>query len=157
VNDSRREPLLAPTDVIALADRTLDIVPRAMRRIRTAVRESGEPKLSVAQLRTLLYVRRHPGVGLSAVAEHLGLSRPAASMQVDRLVRAGLVDRSDDPDERRRIQLRLTGSGAEEVGRAHLAVRAWLAAELDTLEATDVEALDAGLRVLELIAAEAPS
>lgn len=140
-----------------LADRILDVVPRAMRRIRSEVRAAGQPALSVAHVRALMYVRRHPGVGLSAVAEHLGLSRAGASMLVDRLVRGGLLDRADDPRERRRIQLSLTGAGAEEVGRAHLAVRDWLAREIGAMASGAIDDLDPALTVLERIAAEPPA
>jgi DNA-binding MarR family transcriptional regulator len=142
------------TTVEALADRVLDVVPRAMRGIRGQMRTRGRGELTIPQLRVLLYIRRHPGVGLSALAEHLGVSKGAASALVDRLVRNDLLDRVDDPEERRRIQLRLTPSGSERVGLAHLAVRTWVAEQLQAVEASELRHLGPALSVLEGLAIE---
>ncbi|HEX5241424.1 MAG TPA: MarR family transcriptional regulator [Candidatus Limnocylindrales bacterium] len=131
VAEADAEP--AESDIAALADRVLETVPRIMRRIRGRMRSHGRDGITVPQLRVLLYVRRHPGTALSPVADHVGVTKAAASTLVDRLVRAGYLDRTDDPAERRRIQLRLTAAGAERVGLAHLDVRSWLASELAAL------------------------
>lgn len=136
------------TNVDEVVDRILQVVPRTMRRIRTEMRTAGTGSLTVPQLRALLHVRRRPGSGLSPLADHLGMSLPAASGLVDRLVRADLIERSADPVERRRIQLRLTPSGAELVGRAHLLVRARLSADLAALSPTDLAQLASALDVL---------
>ena len=47
------------------------------------------------------------------VAKHLGIGEPTASYLVDKLVRAGLVDRSEDPMDRRRAIVRLSPMGEE--------------------------------------------
>jgi DNA-binding MarR family transcriptional regulator len=159
VNRSLQQPTVEPdptavADLTAMADRILEVVPRAMRRIRAQMRVRGRGDLTVPQLRVLLYVRRRPGVGLSALAEHLGVSKAATSTLVDRLVRAGLLDRSDDPSERRRIQLRLTPSGSEQVGLAQLSVRTWLASELGDVGGEALHHLGPALVVLERLAAE---
>ena len=123
-----------------------------MRRIRTEMRTAGTGSLTVPQLRALLFVRRVPGTGLAPLAEHLGMTAPGASGLVDRLVRAGLVDRTIDPDERRRIQLRLTPNGVEHVGRAHLLVRSRLSADLAQLSPAELGRLAAALEVLASLA-----
>lgn len=92
-------------------------VPPAMRAIRGHMREGRPAGMSVPQFRALLYVRRHPGTGLSEIADHLGTSVPAASELVGRLVRQDLVVRATDPGERRRIQLTLSSSGDGSAGR----------------------------------------
>ena len=100
-----------------VADRVMEAVPAVMRRIRLAMRAdvAGQPGTTVPQLRALLFVRRHPGCSLSAMAEHLGMTLPACSGLAERLVRAGLLERTTDPQERRRVQLRLTSDGMERV------------------------------------------
>jgi MarR family transcriptional regulator for hemolysin len=132
----------------AVVDRILQVVPRTMHRIRTEMRTAGTGSLTVPQLRALLFVRRNPGTGLTPLAEHLGMTAPGASGLVDRLVRAGLVDRTTDPDERRRIQLRLTSNGIEHVGRAHLLVRSRLSADLAHLSPVELARLAGALEVL---------
>jgi DNA-binding MarR family transcriptional regulator len=140
----------------ACADRILEVVPRAMRHIRAemraeAARAGGARQLTVPQLRALTWIRRHPGQGLSPLADHLGMSLPACSALVDRLVKAGLLERSTDPSERRRIQLRLTPVGLEAVGRARLQVRRWLTGELADHDEADIEALQRSLDLLDAV------
>ncbi len=102
-------------------------VPLVMRFLRSEMRRQRASHLSVPQFRVLAYLSRHPGACLFAVADHLGVARPTASILVDRLVRRGLVARAEDPAERRRITLRLTASGARLFQQAREATRAWLA------------------------------
>ncbi|HLY15532.1 MAG TPA: MarR family transcriptional regulator [Candidatus Limnocylindrales bacterium] len=134
-----------------VADRLLEIVPRATRRLRRQMRAHGAPGLTVAQLRALIYLRREPGAGLSALADHLGMSLPASSALAQRLVSAGLIDRSDDPAERRRIRLQLTPSGTEHLATAQAAVRGWLAGELAALTPAEQARLAGGLELLDRI------
>lgn len=64
--------------------------------------------LTLPQLRALFAVRRQPGCTVSELAEALGQRLAATSALVGRLVRAGLLRRVDDQDDRRRIRLDLT-------------------------------------------------
>lgn len=125
-----------------------------MRLIRKEMRRHAAPRLTVAQLRALLYVERHPDASLSAVAEHLGVSAPAGSALVDRLVRAGQLKRTADPAERRRLQLRLTPDGRATVAQVQGRARAWLRDELGRLDAAELDALQASLAILARIGAD---
>ncbi len=89
-----------------------EVVPLVMRTIRAEMRGHRSPDLSVPQFRTLLFLRRQPGVSISDVAEHIGLTLPSVSKMVDRLVTRGLVMRHSAPGDRRRICLELTPLGA---------------------------------------------
>jgi len=142
-------------DVSAAADHVLEAVPRVMRRIRQAMRAEagGPPTTTVPQLRALLYVRRSPGSSLSAMAEHLGMTLPACSALAERLVRAGWLERTIDPAERRRVQLRLTALGMERVAHASLRARAWLIDGLGDLTPGDLASLQAALDVLDRVTA----
>ena len=117
-------PQRSGTEEVAAA--VLETVPLAMRAIRSRMREGRAAGLSVPQFRALLYVRRHPGSGLSEIAEHLGTSVPAASELVGRLVRQDLVVRATDPKERRRVRLTLSTGGAAHLDEAQSAAVAWL-------------------------------
>ncbi len=140
-----------PPDRDALAELVLEVLPRTMRRIRQVTRRASEGGLTVPQVRALLFVRRQPGTDLSALAVHLGVSRPSASAMVERLVRAGLVARSQDPAERRRLSLGLTAAGQEATARARLATRRWLADALAALPDADVVALAGTLPILDRV------
>lgn len=50
---------------------------------------------------------------LQELAEGLGASMPSLSRAIDGLVREGLVSRNEDPDDRRRRRIELTGEGRE--------------------------------------------
>jgi len=105
----------------------MEAVPLVMRYIRMEMHRQRAPHLSVPQFRVLALLNRQPGSCVVAVADHLGVARPTASILVDRLVRRGLVTRTDNPAERRRAALRLTASGTRHFQRAREATHAWLA------------------------------
>ena len=157
MNSALREQKARQVDDVALvADRVMEAVPAVMRRIRLAMRAdvAGQPGTTVPQLRGLLFVRRHPGCSLSEMAEHLGMTLPACSALAERLVRAGLLERTTDPQERRRVQLRLTSDGMERVAHADLRARAWLVEGLAGLAPQDLQALDGALALLERVTAQ---
>lgn len=56
-------------------------------------------------------------LSLKAGAELVRVSLPAASRLVDDLVRRGLVERREDPEDRRMKRVRLTGEGREVIRR----------------------------------------
>jgi DNA-binding MarR family transcriptional regulator len=119
------------------AELVLDTVPLVSRTIRTEMRRSGPPDLSVPQFRVLTFLRRHPGTSLSEVAEHIGLTLPAASNLIDRLVNRNLVDRQNTSTDRRRIALALTISGESTMQAASIAALAHLTEVLNTLSAEE--------------------
>ncbi|MGH3983412.1 MAG: MarR family winged helix-turn-helix transcriptional regulator [Pseudonocardiaceae bacterium] len=55
-------------------------------------------------------------VTLTTLAEALGTKPPATSEMVDRLTHAGLVCRTPDPQDRRRVQLAITAAAEPIVG-----------------------------------------
>ncbi|HEV2852353.1 MAG TPA: MarR family winged helix-turn-helix transcriptional regulator [Thermoanaerobaculia bacterium] len=70
--------------------------------------------LTAAQHQLLLAVRGHDGdqgPTIGDVAGYLLLRHHSAVGLVDRAVRAGLVERREDPEDRRVVRLRLTAQG----------------------------------------------
>lgn len=79
---------------------------------REFTREVAEQDLTFSQLKTLILLAEHAGtLSVKDVAERLGISLPAASRAVDSLVRRGLAERAEDPDDRRMKQVRMTRKG----------------------------------------------
>ncbi|HEX5466120.1 MAG TPA: MarR family winged helix-turn-helix transcriptional regulator [Candidatus Limnocylindrales bacterium] len=163
MNSSSAQLSVAGPGLEACADLILEVVPQTMRRIRRQMRaqatppgEGGPTPLTVPQLRALLFIRRKPDVSLSTLSEHLGESAPAASALVERLVRAGLLERRPDPEERRRIQLRLTPDGRARVAHVQAETRTWIMAGLAALRPQAVESLTAGLEALRQATAATP-
>lgn len=85
---------------------------------------------------------------LNQVADVVQRGAPAVSRSVDSLVRAGLVERTQDPDNRRRLALRLTDGG-----RAMLASPPsgghGLASQLERLAPSELRAIERALEILE--------
>src|SRR5690349_8976899 len=72
-----------------------------------------EDVVTLPQLRVLVMVASRTAPNLNAVANGLGVHPSNATRAVDRLVAAGLLDRRDDPTDRRNLVLELTESGRE--------------------------------------------
>jgi DNA-binding MarR family transcriptional regulator len=132
----------------ACARTVMETVPMVMRFIRGEMRRQSAPLLSVPQFRALAFLHGNPGACLFAVADHLGVSRPTASTIINRLVRRGLVARSVDPRERRRIILRLTDSGARHLRRARKATRSWMADVLGPFPRATLHRIAEGVSLL---------
>jgi len=104
-------------------------------------------------------------VPLSALIRDLKISKQAAGQLVDTLVMRGYLERQTDPDDRRRLVIRLTerGKAAGEVqGKARDAVDAKLAARVsadDIVAARRVLSalIDIAIEARERVAAEAAS
>lgn len=89
-------------------------------------------EVTLPQLRVLvLAATRTPNA--SEVAAELGVLPSSASRLCDRLVRAGLLDRRDDPEDRRQVQLRTTAAGRRLLDAVTESRRAQLAPVLDQL------------------------
>jgi DNA-binding MarR family transcriptional regulator len=97
----------------------LEVAPSIMRTIRTEMRKRRTPDLSVPQFRVLTYLNRHPGASLSEVADHIGLTPPSMSKNIDGLVVRQLITRQTSQADRRRIHLALTDMGKTLLESAH--------------------------------------
>ena len=85
---------------------------------------------------------------LNQVAEAVKRGAPAVSRAVDTLVRAGLVERQADPENRRRLALRLTHEGRS-AATASPAAEHGLEGRLSKLIASELRALERGIEILE--------
>jgi DNA-binding MarR family transcriptional regulator len=84
------------------------------RHFRVVERRCG---LSGAQAWMLRDLARSPQLGVSELATRLSVHQSTASQLVDKLVRAGHVERTASSVDRRRVRLRITPKGAALVRR----------------------------------------
>ena len=84
---------------------------------------------------------------LNDVAKTVGRGAPAVSRAVDALFRAGLIDRLADPDNRRRLAMRLTDEGREFLTRP--SPSGILAGKLERLAPSEVRAIERAVEILE--------
>jgi DNA-binding MarR family transcriptional regulator len=85
---------------------------------------------------------------LNEIAASVGRGAPAVSRAVDALVRAELVLRQADPDNRRRLQLSLSEGGREFLERPPVS-DSGLESRLARLASSELRALERGIEILE--------
>ena len=84
---------------------------------------------------------------LNDVAKSIGRGAPAVSRSVDTLVRAGLIERTPDPDNRRRLAMRLTQEGRTALQQP--SESGVLAGALERLAPSEVRAIERAVEILE--------
>jgi DNA-binding MarR family transcriptional regulator len=85
---------------------------------------------------------------LNQVAAAVKRGAPAVSRSVDALVRAGLVERTPDPDNRRRLALRLSEAGRQAMVAGFKSGTA-LEARLERLAQSELRAVERAIEILE--------
>lgn len=101
--------------------------------------------LSMPQFSLLMRLHYHGDCGISEISEHMDTSNAAASQLVEKLVQNDLLDRTEDPNDRRAKQVKLSAKGREMIKRGISERNRWvneLVTDLDADQrATVAEAL----------------
>jgi DNA-binding MarR family transcriptional regulator len=129
-----------------------DLRPVVLRLARELRRETAEFGITSRQATLLWLVKSRPGASLRALAEQEGISSPALSTHVDRLVQSGLIERVRSEDDRRRVGLELTAEGARVLRSVRERRTAWLASRLSTLRQRELATVQSALPALLKIA-----
>jgi len=132
-------------DPVVVANRLRPVLLRLARELR---RESEDLGVTSRQVTLLWLIRSRPGLSLRELAAEEGISAPALSGHVDRLVKAGLVERVREVDDRRRVGLTLTEDGTRLLRRVRARRTSWLADHLRELEPGDIDAIEAAIEPL---------
>jgi len=91
-------------------------------------------------LPVVLLGRRPEGVRQNVLADELGVEGPSLVRLLDKLVKDGLVERSEDPSDRRAKTVHLTPAGRAHSQRASQALDAFRETLLDGVSTADLEA-----------------
>jgi DNA-binding MarR family transcriptional regulator len=82
------------------------------------LREASELELTFTQFKAMMLLAHEPeALSVKDVSERLGISFPAASRAVEPLVKRGIVERTEDPVDRRVKRVRTTRDGDRLVER----------------------------------------
>ena len=120
VNDVIADPLV-------LANQLRPVLLRLSRELRKETESLG---VTARQVTLLWLIKTNRGLSLRELAAEERISAPALSGHVDRLERAGLIERVRDETDRRRVGLTLTEEGARLLRRVRARRTTWLAARL---------------------------
>jgi DNA-binding MarR family transcriptional regulator len=133
-------------DPVALADGLRPVLLRLARELR---RETEALGVTSRQVTLLWLIRERPGLSLRELAAEERISAPALSGHVDRLERAGLLERVRSTADRRRVGLALTADGARLLRRVRARRTSWLSERLEGLEPAELSAIEAALEPLQ--------
>ena len=105
-------------------------------------------ELTMPQAKTMFLLHRQGPTRMGVLSEHLGRGLPSATSMVDRLVKKGLVERVQDPSDRRVVACRLTGEGGRVVERFWRISRERRLALADALTLEELEQVVPALEIL---------
>jgi DNA-binding MarR family transcriptional regulator len=149
-------PVIAPSDqsadVVGSPD-DLDRLRVALLRLSRRIRANSVGELTPSQFAMFVSVVKFGPCTISHLAELEHVKAPSASKIVAALEGLGLVERRDDPEDRRCSVIVATRSGHDYFDEVRVAGRSWLASRVSMLEADDVRLIDAALPALERLLA----
>jgi DNA-binding MarR family transcriptional regulator len=132
-------------DPLAVANELRPVLLRLSRELRKETEQLG---VTSRQVTLLWLIRLNPGLSLRELAAEERISAPALSGYVDRLEKAGLVERIRDESDRRRVGLALTDEGDRLLKRVRARRTTWLAERMRALDEDELEALERAIEPL---------
>ena len=132
-------------DPLAVAN---ELRPALLRLSRELRKETESLGVTSRQVTLLWLIRSNPGLSLRELAAEERISAPALSGHVDRLEKAGLLERVRDEGDRRRVGLALTSEGERLLKRVRARRTTWLAERLRGLDDDELEALERAIEPL---------
>ena len=113
-----------------------------------SVDDSPAERVERARRALLAAVAQHEPATLNEVAAAVDRGAPAVSRSIDTLVRAGLVERTADPDNRRRLAMRLTSEGREALAQPSGSGDA-LVQRFERFAPSELRAIERAIEILE--------
>jgi DNA-binding MarR family transcriptional regulator len=132
-------------DALELPARLRLAIARMARRLR---QEAGD-ELSPSSMAALATIEHRGPLTPSELAQYEGIKRPTATRVLQRLLEAGLIERTADPSDGRSAVVSVTRDGAALLKKLRSRKTAYLAQRLRELPDDDVKALERATEVLE--------
>jgi DNA-binding MarR family transcriptional regulator len=118
------------------------------RSMRDFKRFMDETDLSFSQISVLMRLKHGGKSGVSEIGGQMGVTNAAASQAVDRLVHLGLIERTEDPVDRRAKRLTLTQAGQTVIEKAVEARSQWVEGATEALSPAQQDMIIAALTLL---------
>lgn len=110
---------------------------RALVGVSAASLAAVEGTVTLTQFRTLVLLSQHGDTTIVKMAERLGVNPSSAQRQVDKLVRMGMVTRTENPADRRELMVALAPAGRTVVTTVTARRRQALARIVRRMDPTD--------------------
>ena len=91
-----------------LSQRLIEFFEKLQSWEHTVVKESG---LSLPQMHTIEIIGHHNGLTMKSLAEKMGITTGTLTVMIDRLTKLELVQRNQNPEDRRSYLITLTDKG----------------------------------------------
>lgn len=146
-------PRVPSQDVDHVASALVAFLPALHRALERKVgQEFPHPRLPDGQLALLFLVEEREGITVRESAEALLMKPNNVSALVSQLTELGLLERRQDPADKRVAHLHPTATARERLAEARLLKEAHMARALNTLTDGDLDALGAALGALTALA-----
>lgn len=113
------------------------------------LRQEAGDELSPSSMAALATIEIRGPLTPSELAEYEGIKRPTATRVLQRLLEAGLIERTADPSDGRSAVVSVTRDGGALLKKLRSRKTAYLAQRLRELPDDDVKALERAAEVLE--------
>ena len=118
------------------------------RSMRDFKRFMDETDLSFSQINVLMRLFHGRNSGVSEIGGQMGVTNAAASQAVDRLVGMGMIERTEDPNDRRAKRLALTQKGHHLIETGIEARSKWIEDLKDALTPEQQTLITSALNIL---------
>lgn len=118
---------------------------RSMEHVLLFVKENS---LSMSQMGALMNIHRQGVCTVSDIGDELGVTSAAASQMLERLVQQELVERTEDPNDRRVKQIALTDKATRIIHENFRLQHAWLGELAGSFTPDEQAQVQAALRLL---------
>ena len=118
------------------------------RSTRNFIRYTKESGLSMSQMGALFHLHHKGSSGVTNLGDHLGVTNAATSQLLDRLVQQDLIQRTEDPDDRRVKQIALTDKGCQVLEEGIRVRQGWLNDLGDVLSESEKEKIILALNIM---------
>lgn len=125
-----------------------DALRLAITRTARRLRQEAGSGLSPTVLATLASVERHKIVTPGELARIEGVQRPTMTRAINRLADAGLIERREDPEDRRSSLISVSAEGHNYLAEHRSRKSAWLANLIEEMPAEDADTLARAAEIL---------
>ena len=131
-------------------DRFWETVPPLWNTVRSHIRTVATAKfdITVEQFHILRFVRRGTA-SMSELATAKNISRPAMSQAVEILVKKGLLTRVQSTQDRRYVDLALTGAGNQLLDTVFQETRVWMKERMHGLTVAELETIGRAMEAMK--------
>lgn len=138
---------------LTLGAEVLTTFPLFMHKVfRDFAPDTGGHALNRTQMKVLMIVHIHVTPNMTEVCRHVNMERGSMTSVVNELIALDLIRRSRNPDDRRKVDLSLTGEGRGLVTRILELAHRHLEEKLEPLEPAEVERFKRAIHDLHAVA-----